>query len=40
MSVGTAFAVVYLKKKKIFCISPPRVNMAGKINIMCFDKVC
>lgn len=38
MSVGTAYAVMRLKKKKIFCISPPRVNMAGKINIMCFDK--
>lgn len=38
MSVGTAYAIVHLKKKKIFCISPPRVNMAGKINFMCFDK--
>jgi len=29
MSVGTAYAVMRLKKKKIFCISPPRVNMGG-----------
>jgi cation-transporting ATPase 13A3/4/5 len=38
MSVGTAYAILRLKAKKIFCISPPRVNMAGKINFMCFDK--
>ena len=25
-------------KKKIFCISPPRINVAGKTKICCFDK--
>ena len=27
-----------LQKKGIFCISPNRINVAGKITIMCFDK--
>lgn len=27
-----------LKKKNIFCISPPKINISGKVNIMCFDK--
>ena len=31
MSVGVAFAVQRLKKHKIFCISPPRVNVSGLI---------
>lgn len=38
MSVGVAFAVSRLKKKQIFCISPPRVNISGRIQIMVFDK--
>ncbi|GAM23432.1 hypothetical protein SAMD00019534_066070 [Acytostelium subglobosum LB1] len=38
MSVGTGFALVRLKKRGIFCISPPRLNMAGKIQVFCFDK--
>ncbi|KAF2071068.1 hypothetical protein CYY_007622 [Polysphondylium violaceum] len=38
MTVGTGFAMVRLKKSKIFCISPPRINMAGKIQVFCFDK--
>jgi cation-transporting P-type ATPase 13A2 len=38
MSVGVAFAVSRLKKSKIFCISPPRVNVSGLIQIMVFDK--
>jgi len=38
MSIGTSFALSRLKKKQIFCISPPRVNMAGKITVYCFDK--
>jgi len=37
-SVGTGFSIVRLKAKKIFCISPPRVSMAGKIEVYCFDK--
>lgn len=38
MSVGVAFAISRLKKSKIFCISPPRVNVSGRIQIMVFDK--
>ncbi|KAF9435253.1 hypothetical protein BGZ76_006630, partial [Entomortierella beljakovae] len=38
MSIGTSFAIARLKKANIFCISPTRVNIGGKINCMCFDK--
>lgn len=38
MNVGTAFAIQRLRKNGIFCIAPPRVNVAGKIDIYCFDK--
>ena len=38
MSVGVAFAISRLKKRKIFCISPARVNVSGRIKIMVFDK--
>ena len=29
MSCGVVFAINRLKKLDIFCISPPRINMAG-----------
>jgi cation-transporting P-type ATPase 13A2 len=38
MTVGTVFAISRLKKKKIFCISPPRINVSGRVNLMVFDK--
>lgn len=38
MSIGTAFAIRRLQKLKIYCISPPRVNICGKLNLICFDK--
>lgn len=38
MSIGTAFAIVRLRKQGVFCISPTRVNMGGKVNVVCFDK--
>jgi cation-transporting P-type ATPase 13A2 len=38
MTAGTAFALSRLKRRKIFCISPPRVNVAGRVNLMVFDK--
>lgn len=38
MTVGTIYAVARLKKRKIFCISPPRVNVAGKVKLVAFDK--
>jgi len=27
-----------LQKKGTFCISPNKINEAGRINVMCFDK--
>jgi cation-transporting P-type ATPase 13A2 len=38
MTAGTAFALSRLKRRKIFCISPPRVNVSGRVNLMVFDK--
>ena len=38
MAIGTSFAISRLKKGLIYCISPPRVNICGKIDLMCFDK--
>jgi len=38
MSVGVAFAVRRLKQQQIYCISPPRVNVSGRVQIMVFDK--
>ncbi|KAI8795519.1 cation-transporting ATPase 13A3, partial [Biomphalaria glabrata] len=32
MTVGTVYAQSRLKKSKIFCISPPRINFCGRIN--------
>ncbi|EAR98777.2 E1-E2 ATPase family protein (macronuclear) [Tetrahymena thermophila SB210] len=38
LSIGISFAISRLKKQKIYCISPPKVNISGKVTIMCFDK--
>ncbi len=38
VTVGTMYALVALRRRGIFCISPPRVNLAGKINAFVFDK--
>ena len=38
LTIGTSFALARLKSKQIFCISPQRVNVGGKLNLMCFDK--
>jgi cation-transporting P-type ATPase 13A2 len=38
LTIGTNFALRRLKSKQIFCISPQRVNVGGKLDIMCFDK--
>ena len=38
MSIGVMFALRRLKKNKIYCISPPRVNLAGKVSKIVFDK--
>ncbi|PWW72710.1 hypothetical protein C7212DRAFT_285768 [Tuber magnatum] len=38
LTIGTNFAISRLKKKDIFCISPQRVNIGGKLDVVCFDK--
>lgn len=38
LTIGINFAISRLKKRQIFCISPQRVNVGGKLDIMCFDK--
>jgi cation-transporting ATPase 13A3/4/5 len=38
LTIGTNFALSRLKKKNIFCISPQRVNIGGKLDVVCFDK--
>lgn len=38
LTIGTSFALSRLKKRDIFCISPTRVNVGGKLDILCFDK--
>ncbi|XP_014638495.1 PREDICTED: probable cation-transporting ATPase 13A5 [Ceratotherium simum simum] len=38
LTTGIMYAQKRLKKKKIFCTSPQRINMCGQINLMCFDK--
>ncbi|KAJ6499197.1 hypothetical protein C8R45DRAFT_981502 [Mycena sanguinolenta] len=38
LSIGTSFAIGRLRKSGIFCISPSRVNVGGKVNVCCFDK--
>ncbi|TVY58655.1 putative cation-transporting ATPase [Lachnellula cervina] len=38
LTIGTNFALSRLRKKHIFCISPQRVNVGGKLDIVCFDK--
>lgn len=38
MSIGINFAVRRLKKDQIYCISPQRINLGGKITVFCFDK--
>ncbi|KAJ4461024.1 ion-transporting P-type ATPase [Paratrimastix pyriformis] len=38
MTIGTAIAQTRLKKGNIFCISSQRINVSGKLRVMCFDK--
>ena len=38
LTIGTSFALSRLKRKQIFCISPQRVNVGGKLDVVCFDK--
>ncbi|EEB08701.1 P-type ATPase P5 type [Schizosaccharomyces japonicus yFS275] len=38
LTIGITFAVSRLRKKGIFCISPQRVNVSGKLDVISFDK--
>jgi magnesium-transporting ATPase (P-type) len=38
MTIGTAYSLYRLQKQSIFCISPGKVNVAGRIRLMVFDK--
>ncbi|XP_044255627.1 polyamine-transporting ATPase 13A3-like isoform X1 [Tribolium madens] len=38
MTVGIVYSQSRLKKLKIFCISPPKINVCGKVKLACFDK--
>lgn len=38
ITTGTIYAQGRLKRQGVFCISPPRINVCGKISIFCFDK--
>ncbi|GME74449.1 unnamed protein product [[Candida] boidinii] len=38
LTIGTNFSLNRLKEKNIFCIAPTRVNVGGKLDVMCFDK--
>ncbi|XP_067946248.1 polyamine-transporting ATPase 13A3-like isoform X2 [Watersipora subatra] len=38
LTVGMVYAQGRLKSAGIFCISPPRINLCGKLKLFCFDK--
>ncbi|XP_034027851.1 cation-transporting ATPase 13A2 isoform X2 [Thalassophryne amazonica] len=38
ITAGTIYAQRRLKIQDIFCISPPRINVCGKVSLFCFDK--
>uniref|UniRef100_A0AAX7SZW7 Cation-transporting P-type ATPase N-terminal domain-containing protein n=1 Tax=Astatotilapia calliptera TaxID=8154 RepID=A0AAX7SZW7_ASTCA len=38
ITTGTIYAQRRLKQRGIFCISPPRINICGKVSLFCFDK--
>ncbi|TNN25653.1 putative cation-transporting ATPase 13A2 [Liparis tanakae] len=38
ITTGTIYAQRRLKRQGIFCISPPRINICGKVSVFCFDK--
>lgn len=38
LTIGTNISLSRLRNKMIFCISPSRVNVGGKLDIVCFDK--
>ncbi|XP_056128986.1 cation-transporting ATPase 13A2 isoform X2 [Lampris incognitus] len=38
ITTGSIYAQRRLKSKGVFCISPPRINICGKVSVFCFDK--
>jgi cation-transporting ATPase 13A3/4/5 len=38
ISIGIEFSLKRLKKRRIYCISPQKINLAGKVDLICFDK--
>ncbi|XP_051805292.1 cation-transporting ATPase 13A2 isoform X2 [Acanthochromis polyacanthus] len=38
ITTGTIYAQRRLKSQGIFCISPRRINICGKLSVFCFDK--
>ncbi|CAG6021127.1 unnamed protein product [Menidia menidia] len=38
ITTGAIYAQRRLKSRGIFCISPPRINVCGKVSLFCFDK--
>uniref|UniRef100_A0A8C4H0R2 ATPase cation transporting 13A2 n=1 Tax=Dicentrarchus labrax TaxID=13489 RepID=A0A8C4H0R2_DICLA len=38
ITTGTIYAQRRLKNQGVFCISPPRINISGKVSVFCFDK--
>ncbi|KAJ9054764.1 hypothetical protein DSO57_1010851 [Entomophthora muscae] len=38
MSIGVSFALSRLQANGVYCISPTRINVSGKVDIVCFDK--
>ncbi|XP_029142593.1 probable cation-transporting ATPase 13A5 [Protobothrops mucrosquamatus] len=38
LTTSIVYAQRRLTKRKIFCISPQRINICGQINLVCFDK--
>lgn len=38
MTAGQVYSQARLKKKNIFCVSPQRINVCGKLKLICFDK--
>lgn len=39
MTVCTLYAQSRLRTQGIFCIHPLRINLGGKLRLVCFDKV-
>jgi P-type E1-E2 ATPase len=38
LNIAILISIYYLKKKKIFCISPKKIIAGGDVQTVCFDK--